>query len=168
MQLAMMTSSGSNPPFGSYPPGPGVPPPARGGNPAMRASDADRDQVVDQLSAHYQAGRLTTEEFDERSSQALRARTLGDLDALLTDLPTAPAGPAAPTAATPAGEAPVARRDFGLAAAGGALAVLAVVAIIVALSHYGHGGDGGWGFIVPVLIVWRILSRRNYHRDDDR
>ena len=91
-------SSGSNPPLGSYPPGPGLPPPARGGNPAMRASDADRDQVLTQLSAHYQAGRLTTDEFDERSSQALHARTMGDLAGLLTDLPAAPGygpGPAA-------------------------------------------------------------------------
>jgi len=166
MQLAMMTSSGSNPPFGSYPPGPGVPPPARGGNPAMRASDADRDQVVDQLSAHYQAGRLTTAEFDDRSSQALQARTLGDLDALLTDLPATPASAVPPAAAAPVSEAPVTRHDFGLAAAGGVVAVVGVVAVIVLLSHYGHGSDGGWGFILPALIVWRILSRRHHHRDD--
>ena len=43
----------------------------------MRASDADRDAVVSDLSAHYQAGRLTADEFSERTGQALAARTPG-------------------------------------------------------------------------------------------
>jgi hypothetical protein len=153
-----------HPPFGSYPPGPGSAPSARGGNPALRASDADRDRVVDQLSAHFQAGRLTSDEFGQRSSQALQARTLGDLDALLTDLPAVPAGGPALAAPRPAGPASVRRPDFGFAAAAGLLGVLAVVAVVALLST-GHGA-GGWGFIVPVLILWRVLSRRHHHRDD--
>jgi hypothetical protein len=174
MQQAMMTSSGSYPPFGSYWPGPGspppgFPPPGRTGNPALRASDADRDQVLAQLSVHFQAGRLTTAEFDERSSQALQARTMGDLAGLLTDLPaTAAAGPADPAGSGPAS---VGRRDFGLPLVGGVLAVLVVVGVIALLSHSGHGADGGWGFIVPALIVWRLVVRRQHHdhwqhRDD--
>jgi hypothetical protein len=159
-------SSGSNPPPGSYPPGPGFPPPGRGGNPALRASDADRDQVLTQLSAHYQAGRLTTDEFDERSSQALQARTMGDLAGLLTDLPAAPGSGPGPAATAGAGQAPARRRDFGVALAGGVLGVLAVVAVIAFLSRSGHGADGGWGFIVPALIVWRVLAGRHQHRDD--
>ena len=31
----------------------------------IRASDAERDQAVAELSEHYQSGRLTLEEFDE-------------------------------------------------------------------------------------------------------
>ncbi len=159
-------SSGSNPPPGSYPPGPGFPPPARGGNPALRASDADRDQVLAQLSAHYQSGRLTTDEFDERSSQALQARTMGDLAGLLTDLPAAPAYGPGPAATAGTGQAPAGRRDFGVALAGGVLGVLAVVAVIAWLSRSGHGADGGWGFIIPALIIWRVLVGRHQHRDD--
>lgn len=53
----------------------------------MRVSDADRDRAVSELSAAYQAGRLTAEEFDERSSQALHARTGKELTALFADLP---------------------------------------------------------------------------------
>jgi hypothetical protein len=166
MQLAMMTSSGNYPPFGGYPPGPGFPAPGRGGNPALRASDADRDQVLAQLSVHYQAGRLTTAEFDERSSQALQARTMGDLAGLLTDLPAAAAGGSAPAGTAGPGQAPVGRHDFGVALVGGVLAVLAVVGVIALLSHSGHGADGGWGFIVPALIVWRLVGRRQHHRDD--
>jgi hypothetical protein len=155
--------SGSNPPYGSYPPGPGYNsgpgsrPSAYRGNPALRASDADRDRVVDQLSLHFQAGRLTSDEFDERSTQALQARTLGDLDGLLTDLPALPAADPAP-----AGQARVSRQDTGVSAGAGLLGVLAVVAVIVVLSRTGYGAVGGWGFIIPVLIVWRLLSRRHH------
>ena len=56
----------------------------------MRASDADRDRIVDQLRDHAAAGRLATEELEERIDGALMARTNGELDALLTDLPAMP------------------------------------------------------------------------------
>ena len=53
----------------------------------FRASDADRDRVASLLQEHHAAGRLTAEEFAERMEAALRARTLGELDELLADLP---------------------------------------------------------------------------------
>jgi hypothetical protein len=53
----------------------------------LRVSDAERDLVVSELSRAFQVGRLTTEEFQERSEQALAARTGNDLTALLADLP---------------------------------------------------------------------------------
>ena len=59
----------------------------------MRASDADRDAVLSELSEQFQAGRLTAAELDERAGQALAARTWGELRELLRDLPTALAGP---------------------------------------------------------------------------
>jgi hypothetical protein len=68
--------------------------------PWIRASDADREQVVDTMHTQVGAGRLTLDEFSERSAAAYRARTVGDLDALTHDLPS----PAtrAPTRAHPA------------------------------------------------------------------
>src|SRR5580692_540659 len=57
---------------------------------AMRASDVDRDAVVSDLSEHFQAGRLTAGEFDERTGRALTARTWGELGELVADLPAAP------------------------------------------------------------------------------
>jgi len=57
------------------------------GNPRIRASDADRDKAAKLLAAHHAAGRLTAEEFRERMEAAMVARTLGDLDELLEDLP---------------------------------------------------------------------------------
>jgi Domain of unknown function (DUF1707) len=53
----------------------------------LRVSDAERDLVVSELSRAFQVGRLTTEEFQERSEQAFAARTGNDLTALLADLP---------------------------------------------------------------------------------
>src|ERR1700677_3908489 len=54
---------------------------------AMRASDADRDAVVSDLGEHFQLGRLTAAELDERTGRALTARTCGELRELLADLP---------------------------------------------------------------------------------
>jgi hypothetical protein len=59
-------------------------------NPALRASDADRERLVDELEKHTIAGRLTTEEFEQRTEQAYAAKTMGELDALHRDLPAVP------------------------------------------------------------------------------
>lgn len=53
----------------------------------LRVSDADRDRAVSALSEAFQAGRITPEEFEERSGKALRARAGNELSALLADLP---------------------------------------------------------------------------------
>ena len=57
------------------------------GEPRIRASDAYRDRVAALLREHHAAGRLTAEEFHERMNAALGAKTLGELDELLADLP---------------------------------------------------------------------------------
>jgi Domain of unknown function (DUF1707) len=56
-------------------------------NPSIRASDADRDRIATALRENLADGRLTTEEFDERLDKALAAKTLGELEGLMTDLP---------------------------------------------------------------------------------
>jgi DUF1707 SHOCT-like domain len=68
--------------------------PVTGGPPEVRASDGDRDQVVNVLRVALGDGRLTTDEFGERMGAALSARTLGELAVLTADLVTgtAPAG----------------------------------------------------------------------------
>lgn len=52
-----------------------------------RASDAERDQVVEELRAHAADGRLSVDELDERIAAALGARSRADLARLLDDLP---------------------------------------------------------------------------------
>jgi hypothetical protein len=57
----------------------------------VRASDAERDRAAQALSAHAGQGRLTLAELSERVDAAYGARTRGELEALLRDLPTQPA-----------------------------------------------------------------------------
>lgn len=54
---------------------------------AMRASDQDREHVVEILRGQYAEGRLTLEEFDERMASAYTGKTWGDLADLTSDLP---------------------------------------------------------------------------------
>ncbi|MFJ6462439.1 DUF1707 domain-containing protein [Streptomyces sp. NPDC091387] len=54
----------------------------------MRASDRDRDQVVEILQVAAGDGRITAAELDERLDAALSARTAGDLARLTADLPS--------------------------------------------------------------------------------
>ena len=56
----------------------------------IRASDADRGRTVTLLQHHFEVGRLTVLEFEDRTRQAYASRTLGDLAALLADLPAEP------------------------------------------------------------------------------
>jgi hypothetical protein len=62
----------------------------------IRVSDADRDAAISELGQALQDGRITADEFEERSQQALRARTGRELTVPLADLPmsVAPAVPA--------------------------------------------------------------------------
>jgi ferric-dicitrate binding protein FerR (iron transport regulator) len=116
---------------------------------ATRASDADRDALVSDLSEHFQAGRLTAAELDERTGRALTARTWGELGELAADLPAL--RPAAP-AATPAGRPqPPARRAAPALTAG--LVGLAIAAVV--LVHMVHGGWGLIWLLLPVLLIAR-------------
>jgi DUF1707 SHOCT-like domain len=54
---------------------------------AIRASDSDRESVVAVLRDAFTAGRLTLEEFDERTTAALSGKTWGALGELTRDLP---------------------------------------------------------------------------------
>jgi hypothetical protein len=54
---------------------------------SLRVADADREQLVDELREHALAGRLTSEELEERIGGAYSASTRGDLEVLRADLP---------------------------------------------------------------------------------
>ena len=71
--------------------------------PGLRLSDAEREAAVSALGEHYAAGRLTREEYDERSDRAYAARTAAEVVPLFTDLPAPhPYAPATPRTARPA------------------------------------------------------------------
>jgi hypothetical protein len=127
----------------------------------LRVSDADRDRAIAELSEHFQAGRLTQEEFEERTGQALAARTRKDLAALFSDLPHdrapeagPPAGPAwsgpawpGPRQPAPSYRAPIPR------------VALVAVAVAVAVSVLGGASNGHHALlgVAPVLIVVVVL-----------
>ena len=62
----------------------------RGHDPNLRAGDADRERIAEILRKQHTEGRLDTDEFQQRIDGCYSAKTLGDLDELLHDLPTEP------------------------------------------------------------------------------
>ncbi|MEV6398922.1 DUF1707 domain-containing protein [Streptomyces sp. NPDC051907] len=90
--------------------------------PEMRASDAERERVAERLREAVAEGRLDMDEFEQRLDAAYKARTHGDLEPLVRDLP--PTGAVltpAPSAAPERGN--WARRVGGPATSKGAFAV---------------------------------------------
>ena len=125
----------------------------------LRASDAERDRTVTELRRHLVDGRLTMEEFDERSGEALRARTRRDLLATLRELPARADHGLARRAPRRA------ERTAGLPTALPALLPALVVAAVVALAAL----SGSWWLlwlIWPTLVVARgAMWRRAMHRN---
>jgi Domain of unknown function (DUF1707) len=106
----------------------------------LRASDADRDAVVSDLGEHFQAGRLTADELDERTGRALTARTWGELRAVLADLPATRPAPSPVMSRRAAPPVPT------------VLAGLAVVALVLLVAGAGRGLI--W-LLVPALLIAR-------------
>jgi hypothetical protein len=77
----------------------------------LRASHADREQVIGTLKAAFVEGMLSKDEFDQRVAQAFGSRTYAELVPITADLHVEP------VAARPQGETPVLRPGQVLAAA---------------------------------------------------
>jgi len=75
----------------------------------LRASDTDRDQVVDVLRDALMSGRLSQDEHAERLEQTLQAKTLGELEPITRDLvvPGQAPHPAVPVPAASNGPVPI-------------------------------------------------------------
>jgi len=142
------------------------------GDPNLRASDADRERTVNLLREHHAEGRLDIDEFHERLNSAYAAKTLGDLDALLADLPAidlyrlpsaglkpAPVGPWAP--ARRPGRT-VAHRGAQWAAWGAVTSVLAVAWVIASVASGGAAAWLAWFlvFAIPWAIATTVIIRR--------
>jgi len=144
------------------------------GDPRLRASDADRERTAELLREHHAVGRLSAEEFNDRVERVFSARTLGDLDALLSDLPAIdlyqlpsasirPArrrgsGPRGPGLRRPADDAlmPARTAPWITWAAVSALLVVIWVALGILV-----GGVAWFPWFGLVMIPWRLaLGRR--------
>lgn len=82
----------------------------------LRAADADREAVAERLREAAGEGRLDLDEYDQRLGQAYAARTYGELDRLLADLPASTPAPSGARASAPGGAGPAS----GAGPAGGA------------------------------------------------
>jgi hypothetical protein len=92
----------------------------------LRASDADREQIAERLRRAAAEGRLLAEELEHRLGAAFAARTYGELDALVADLPDDRLAPVRPRSVVPA-RGPVGVLAIALLAA----AVVAIVALLI-------------------------------------
>jgi len=126
----------------------------------MRASDADRDRVVELLGVAYSEGRLSKDEYDGRLQDALSARTWAELDQIVADLP----------AAHPTTEVTPVTKTNGLAVASlacglvqfifGPLATIpAIVFGHMALHQIRRSGEQGAGLALAGLILgWAAVA----------
>jgi hypothetical protein len=131
-------------------------------DPNLRASDADREAVAQQLRDHYAAGRITLDEFDERTTTTYAAKTFGDLDGLLADLPAADVVPV-PAARVPApapAERPARVDRFRSAVAPfSTWIVVALVMNMIWLGSSGGQGGNGHGGYWPIWVIgpWGVM-----------
>ena len=100
----------------------------------LRASDRDRDVVLDALSGAYAEGRLDRDELDERTSAVREVRVLGDLAPLIADV--------APSTAPPHRTPVVPSADLHAEA-------------VRRFEQRRHSAL--WAFLVPTLVCWAIF-----------
>jgi Domain of unknown function (DUF1707) len=126
-------------------------------SPPMRASDAERDLVVTALGEHFQAGRLTAEELDDRTGKALAARTVPELQDLMTDLP--------PVRSAMPDEAPLAERPRSTFHPLVVPAVIAILLGTVMLALVGADHQPRLWLAIPVgVLIARRVARRGLSR----
>ncbi len=126
---------------------------------SLRLSNADRDAAVSALARAHADGRISADEYTERSTAAKAAVTRGDLAPLFRDLPVAEHGPesvppasfASPKTGAPLyGAAPpretyTRARPLGGAAGVAAVSITPLVVLVVFLAI---------GFLVPSGFAW--------------
>jgi hypothetical protein len=114
----------------------------------MRASDRDRQQVVDRLRSALEDGRLTMDEYVDRMEAAYKAATYGDLVPLCADLPASPPVIAGPQPTAGAASPAVISRSGCLAGLPTVLKILWTI----------------WLTAVSVnVVVWALVSGTGGH-----
>ena len=151
--------------------------------PRMRASDADRLAIVEQLQDAVARGLLTPDEGSERMADAFAAVHVTDLGRLTEDLPPAPPERTAPgwrslgtlaveqvrasltTAAT--GRLRAARVAFVLLVASFFLVLVGALSGVALSDSGGGGGGGGWGDHWDHWDLWDHGDDDHWDRWDD-
>jgi len=149
-------------------------------DPRIRASDADRDRTAALLREHHAAGRLTAEEFADRMDKALEAKTMGELDELLADLPAIDlyqlpdaslrrAPPRSGQSLLPAdpdrSASPVKFTPAGVAIGAWGVVTAALVAIWAVAAVIGGGTWFPWWALVAIPWIWVVIRRAQRPRE---
>ena len=142
---------------------------------SLRASHADREQVVDTLKDAFVQGRLTKDEFDSRVAHALAARTYADLATLSADLPAMPPAARPPRKPVPPRE-PVPARPANTAVKNGARVIAATTVLTggvwagALLSQTDSQALGGLVFAFTflwfgiVMLVGSVMLESRFHK----
>jgi hypothetical protein len=126
---------------------------------SLRVADADREQLIDELREHAIAGRLTSDELEDRIGGAYGASTRGQLDALRADLPVS-----STSVKLALVKRKVQLRRRLAQEAGGALGVSALSVGIWLLTGHGHHGDFWPAWVIGVTMLpvirdaWRLFG----------
>jgi hypothetical protein len=110
-------------------------------DPNLRAADADREATGERLRRHHAEGRLDSEELQERIDRCYDAKTVGELDQLLTDLPPEPIaggrGHLPPLRVIP-------------------LVPIALAFVVISAVSGGHHGQFGVWLLIPLFFLFRL------------
>ena len=116
-------------------------------DPDLRASDTDREATADRLRRHHTDGRIDSEEFQERIDRCYSAKTIGELDELVSDLPREGRE----------------RRRFYRPLWAIPLAPVLVAILVVSVAGWHHGGFGLL-WLIPTFFIVRMCLWRRFRR----
>jgi hypothetical protein len=117
--------------------------------PDLRIGDAERDAALAALGEHFAAGRLTREEYDERSEAVWTARTVTGLDVLFEDLPSA----GRTSAGRSQGHGPTPARVLRRIAHVSFVPLMVGLVVLTAVTHL--------PFLLLGIALWVLIPRRH-------
>ena len=150
------------------------------GDPRIRASDAERDRAAALLREHHAAGRLTAEEFHDRMNKALDAKTIGEIEELMEDLPAIDLyqlpdaslrrlpphrGQSLLPADSGGSGSPVRFTPGAVAMGAWAVVTSALVAIWAVAAVVGGGTWFPWWALIAIPWIWVLIRRAQRPRE---
>jgi hypothetical protein len=145
--------------------GPGDEMSAAAGRGRLRASHADREQVIDTLKVAFVQGRVAKDELDLRVGQAFAARTYADLAAVTADLPAGLTGVRRPGKAVRAS----ARPPIGKVVLAATSVIIPPAMLAVAVLTEDHRlAKLSMLLVVIILLAWMGVTRRMLVSRDER
>jgi len=105
----------------------------------LRAGDSDREETADRLRRSHSEGRLDSEEFAARIDRCYDAKTIGELQQLVADLP------------------PARERNAGAGVRRiGIHPAMLLPIVVAAVAVAAIGAHGGFFFVFPILFMARF------------